>query len=279
MGKLAGRLFFVEWEKDAETTMHQTSWTIDDTSIPMAVIKTDSFSPIFGALSKLKRKLSAGHVKQIQGMVYDIVKKNNGNDRVYVVDEDSPEAVTAESELVFGFGLKERIARVGIKGLSMIDLLMDAINDRSYDADAIVSDLLPALPGKYIPYFKHLDEAKFLLRSGDLSSPARESLAEALIRKIDSIDRTTFFPGGSYDAWQERVNDEYKSIKDILAADGETLNHRFIYVLLLNDRNIRLTDLAMFLRKYDNTENLENTLFRKVVCLYDFLKYRKRKSN
>ena len=155
----------------------------------------------------------------------------------------------------------------------MQDLLADsAVNVNNYNPLSISKHVLPKIQGKYIPFFKYLRNANFLDDKGEI--PLNDQIVElnpGFIFKINSIAIKDFYPSGSYLNKMVEINKKYKSISDLV--NNEDLKHSMIYITMLNQDKIDIQELYSFI-KTNYEKNLNNTNMRKVICLYDFLKYK-----
>ncbi len=274
--KLKDRLIFCQWSsKPITPIMTDSSMLISDTVIPIKLIQLHDFVGLFTVLANNKKKLPIKVLRQMKGMVYDFVKSNNSKQKIYVTDNlDNLEDVH-KAEFVYGFGLKDKFSEVGIKGVEVKDILKDCLIDNGWDANKIARLALPRLSGKYITFFKYLRKAGLLNGDSKIDEDIDiNDLSPAFIAKINSITIQSFFPTANYQKKTTEINKKYNSFKQ-LREDNEDY-HILIYTPLLEVNKIDLDDLKDYL--IDRIELLNNsklgTHFRKLVCLYDYLKYK-----
>lgn len=167
--RLRSRLIFVEWSRDSRATISEAVIQIEDVSLPITRIITDSFTWIYKVLENRTRALPARVLRQLKEQVYDLVQTDDPRRQLmYVTDLDSQPDV-ADIDIVFGVGA--RIQKKGIVGLSRWDLVDDLLDDPKLDLDAssVLRDAIPRLGrSTYVPIFKYLRAAKMLeeLRNG-----------------------------------------------------------------------------------------------------------------
>lgn len=167
--RLRSRLIFVEWSRDSRATISEAVIQIEDVSLPITRIITDSFTWIYKVLENRTRALPARVLRQLKEQVYDLVQTDDPRRQLmYVTDLDSQPDV-ADIDIVFGVGA--RIQKKGIVGLSRWDLVDDLLDDPKLDLDAssVLRDAIPRLGrSTYVPIFKYLRAAKMLeeLRTG-----------------------------------------------------------------------------------------------------------------
>lgn len=167
--RLRSRLIFVEWSRGNPTQIVETVIRIDEASLPITRIITDSFTWIYKVLGNRRRALPARVLRQLKEQVYDLVQTDDPRRQLmYVTDLDNhPES--ADIDIVFGVGA--RIQKKGIVGLSRWDLVDDLLEDPRLDLDAlsVLRDAIPRMGRTtYVPIFKYLQTSGTLekLRTG-----------------------------------------------------------------------------------------------------------------
>jgi len=273
--KLKDRLIFCQWNADPiEPTIIDSTILISDTVIPIKLILLHDFIDVYTVLANNKRKLPIKILRQMKGMVYDFVKSNTSKSKIYVTDNLDNIEKLHDAEFVYGVGLKDKFAEVGIRGIDLKDVLNDAINSREWDPIKISKLCLPYLNGKYIPYFKHLTNAGFINDDGKIDEDIEVAeFSPGFIKKVNDIKLASFYPAASYIRKREEINATYKDFKEL----KETENHLHIlfYTPLLNIDKINLEHLKQYIdERIDFLENSSmGTHFRKLICLYDFLTF------
>jgi len=273
--KLKDRLIFCQWNPEPiEPSIIDSTLLISDTVIPIKLIILHDFVDIFTVLANNKRKLPIKILRQMKGMVYDFVKSNNSKSKIYVTDNLEDIENLHNAEFVYGVGLKDRFAEVGIKGIELKDVLSESIISRGWDASKISQLCLPFLNGKYIPYFKHLKSAGYLNENGKIAEDNEiNEFSPEFIKKVNEVKIANFYPSASYSRKKTEINQTYESFLDLIATKNQL--HILLYTPLLSFEKINIDKLQQYLE--DNIELLNDssygTHFRKLICLYDYLKY------
>lgn len=275
--KLKDRLIFCERDESiSETTMNDGNYLIDELNLPIKRIRYKSLEDIYKVLANNNRKLPIKILRHMKHMVYDFVKNSKSKSKVYLADDTNIGRLDIEKlQFVYGFGIKENLSSLGIKGVSSRDLLLDVINqDLQIDHGAVCKAALPTIQGKYLPYFKYLRLANLLDENGNIPiNDDTNEIAPALIEKINNIKIEDFYPVSQYFSKKVTINENYNSVAELLA--GETEDHALIYISMLDIEKINPNELLKYLKaKNMKTDDL-STQVRKLICLYDFLKYRK----
>ncbi|RZJ71531.1 SIR2 family protein [Flavobacterium sp.] len=274
--KLKDRLIFCQWNPDVtETTMVDNTILISDTVIPLKLITLNDFTELYTVLANNKRKLPIKILRQMKGMVYDFVKSNTSKSKIYVTDNLDDIENVHEAEFVYGVGLKDRFAEVGIKGIDLKDVLSDVIVPRDWDSLKISTLCLPFLTGKYIPYFKHLSAAKLLNSDGKLDENIDiDQFSPEFIKKVNEVKNESFYPTASYQKKKAEINRNFPTFQSLVATNNDL--HILMYAPLLTPKKLDLNDLKIYLEdkiQLINDSKL-GTHFRKLICLYDYLEFK-----
>ena len=273
--KLKDRLIFCQWTNDEiAPEITDSTLLISDTIIPIKLIKLNSFSELFTVLANNKRKLPVKVLRQMKGMVYDFVKANNSKQKIYVTDNLEDIENLHNAEFVYGVGLKDKFSAVGIKGVELVDVLEDIVEDKSWNSQLISTLCLPNLHGTYIPYFKHLSKGGFLTNNKITDDTDVTEFSPEFIKVVNSIKIENFYPSKNYQKHKGSFNTKYKTLKELLDGNKVPL-HQLVYTPLLSPEKIDLETLEDYLVKNKKLlhDSRLGSFYRKLICLYDFLKY------
>ena len=158
--KLRDNLIFVNRLKgDGEPRIENSSITIDNVQIPIRLIKTDDFIPIYQALSKFERKLPAHVLRMCKERVYELVDKIDPTSKISVIDYEKIDDFK-DVEIVFGIGVTSQLGEKVYDGMDTSELIHDVIfNNGNYNSNFILSRTLPCInkTTKFVPVFKYLN--------------------------------------------------------------------------------------------------------------------------
>lgn len=277
--KLQDRLLFCQWvDGGTASSITDSTILISDTVIPIKLVKLDNFLDLFTVLANNKKKLPTKILRQMKGMIYDFVKSNNSKQKIFVADNLDEIENIHKAEFVYGIGIKDKLSDIGIKGIGLKDVHEDIINNRNWNSDSICKLCLPhlQLTARFIPYFKHLRGAGYLNENGMLDEAVEiAEFSPSFINKVNSIKRNDFFPSHTYARKQDEINKKYKSLQELID-DRPTPLHQLVFIPLLEDSKIDLSYFGKYLA--NNMHLLDDSSlgshFRKLVCLYDFIKYK-----
>lgn len=278
--KLQDRLIFCQWTSDeVETQISDSVINISETTLPIKLITLNNFIDLYTVLANNKRRFPIKVLRQMKGMVYDFVKSNQSKQKVYVADNLDDLENIHNAEFVYGFGIKNKLSEVGIKGLELKDVLMDVLKDNKWNSNAISKLSFPSLQtrARFIPYFKHLRNGGFLNDEGLINEESEiKEFSPAFIETVNNIKREDFYPAQTYVRKKMEINNRCKSIQEVIDNYDDDLHH-LIYVPLLDDDKISLRQLRDLLKDKEQLiqKSKFGTHYRKLICLYDFLKYRK----
>ncbi len=265
-------LIFLQRCKDGEEpALNSTIMTIRDTNLNITVVKTDNFLQVYDAIEDSKRKIPARILRYCKEQMYDLVAEAKPSSRLAVVDIDQIENKD-DIEFVVGVGVaavQDRISKKGYSSISLDEVFLDVLNDdTTYDADNLLTEFYPTLfkrPNKYIPAFKYL-RLSGISNIESLRASKHESI-EKMIRKSKAAPLSSY--QGHYDShYRGKTTAEIIQKAPVIKAS--------IMIMFQNEDQIDVEVVRNFLR--DNSDELKphnpsSSYFRKLVCLYDRLKY------
>lgn len=281
--KLKDRLIFVERAGQEEDSFeNNSSLTIGKITVPITRVKTNDYEKIYNALAQNKRKFSMKMMRQMKSQIYELVKTNDPEEKIYVVDGEYDD--TQDIEFVIGLGVKnvveemqsnheisasKELSEHGYGGISDIELFNELLSDEpKYDYDSIVKISLPQIlrSNQYVPLFRYV-----------LESSVEDELLDSKIKNKLKMRYTDFLTETqkkniknlSWD-WQFKNLDEVlKGFPDIKVAIEQ--------IPLLGQKNLNCDDLKDFLiknSKFVKGKNTpERTGIRRLFRIYDWLKY------
>lgn len=280
--KLKNRLVFVKRIKDnSEPSISDSTIILTDKQIPIPIkeIRLKSFTPLYSVLASLKKRLPVKVLRHMKGMVYDYVKTNIPTEKVLVSESISTPKDPKNIEFYFGFGIKSQLSMFGYKGIGTKELLQDLIfENKNFNSEAIIESIIPeALKSnqKYFPVFKYLRAEKHLTKDGNTKKAS--NISEKLTKFVDNTNIQKYYPSSSYSKKKSLIQSNHKSIKSIQRSFD--FRHTLLYIPLLKEINISVSDLKSFIINNWEDELLKDTQFKKIICLYDYLKYGKQKNN
>ncbi|HHI5119216.1 TPA: SIR2 family protein [Klebsiella pneumoniae] len=167
ISQLRNNLIFIDREEGlTDYSISETFTTIERTQIPITLVRTDDLNPVYEAIETNKRKIPARILRYCKEQLYEVVKSNSTESKIYVVDIDEVEKHD-DVEFVVGVGVaearkkEEEIGKLGYTQINNINLFHDLLHeDNSYDANSILQNVIPNA-GRFSPniiVFKYLKE-------------------------------------------------------------------------------------------------------------------------
>ncbi|PWJ51834.1 SIR2-like protein [Dyadobacter jejuensis] len=273
--KLRDRLIFCDYDPSVtHCSMSNTSMMIGDVNIPITIIKYKSLVEIYEVLVENARRLPIKILKHMKEMVYDFVKNTDSTSKIYIDDTFDLEKLDLKKvEFFFGIGTREKLGKVGVKGLKQQDLLDDIIvPNTNFDSLVICRDLLPEINGVFFPCFKYLRDADLLDHDGNLVHDVIP-FTDKFIKKINSINQESFYPGSSYDRHAYDFNTKYHTLEELILNENNV--QAMIHIPLLDEEKIDLNVLLKFISDNYDSNSKKNPYMKKLICLYDYLKFKK----
>jgi len=219
----------------------------ESVQIPIKVVKTKNFTPIYDAISQFERKLPARVLRFCKERVYEIVKGQNPDRKIAVVDYDEIEHKD-DIEVVFGLGVIGKLGETGYKGISVEDLFEDLImKNKGFDPDMLIKSTISLLPRRtrFVPIFKYLRELGIISKS-DYDKSGFD--LDRLVVKKDadfatgSVMQASRYSGYSFSDFMENATEsEIVSITPLLSnvdldVLGDYLKRNYSYLIGCGNR-------------------------------------------
>ena len=287
IGTLQSRLIFVSWDESlSEASFGRATIISGDKQIPVFEIRSASFLPIYQSLAKVKRRFPAKLLRQLKEHVYKLVSSNDPSQTLSVVDIENDEDIS-KLEVVFGVGTKtpadakaklQPIAKIGYKSLTRFDIMHDVVFDaEEYDYREVVNHSIPEIFKKgsdFVPFFKYLFALGCIDKKGRLTcTDINEKIINESKRTLEKFRLDT------YKSREEAIQNFYKGFRD---SHERGPKNSWLYLgPHLDDFQMSADELQRVLQ--NNFSILaegklhHKTQFGKMVCLYDFLRYKMHK--
>lgn len=265
------RLIFIEWngvnEEDSIAT-HSINFG-DEKILEMTKVKLKDFSVLYEAMLQNHFTYKTSVLRRVKEQLYELVLTNDPKEKMRVVginDHDRLEDI----EVVVGVGILSQFGQKGYLGLTAAEIIEDVLFDnREFDAHMVVAQSLPTLLSHHansIPIYKYVSKVNVPLPE-KVEKEIKQSFDEFLSRTIREKKERGDYEGVSF----------YDLIKDYPSMKA------FQLIPLLPQENIPTDELGDFLRKFykENSNFLEQgkqgekSDFRRLVKIYDWLKYHK----
>ena len=138
--KLKDRLIFVEWRAEQnEPIMIDGTLSLSDGKIlPIKHIKINSFIPLFDVLANLKQRLPIKILRRFKDAVYEFVKTNEPTNKIYIGDLTNIDENGNDIEFVVGVGVANSIAKQGLLGICVDDVVEDVLFENKFNLSKIV---------------------------------------------------------------------------------------------------------------------------------------------
>lgn len=271
--QLRQNLIFVQrLESNEKEGISNTYLTIDGVQIPLVLVKTNDFVPIYEAIDSTKRKIPARVLRYCKEELYELVKSSEPEKKICVIDIDEIDK-KEDVEFLVGVGvasgLQEHVAEIGYAAIEALDLLADLLHDdRNYDASQIVENVVKSAGRntRNIPVFKYLrsigidTEEKYQASGYSLDKWVNRDLKEFRLKAYAAPFFRTY---------------RHQTMKDIIEAC--TPENAAAYIPYLSKEKIDVTLLRDFLianeRKMDYTVSGYASSYRKLAALYDKIRW------
>lgn len=273
--KFKKRLIFVEWNNSSledEISTHSASFD-DEKALEMTRIYIKDYSKLYETLLKNKFKYNTTVLRRLKEEIYDLVVSNEPTTKMKVVGIEDDENLD-NVEVVVGVGVLTEFGKKGYCGLKVEEIFEDVLFDnKGYDANFVVTQSLPILlkhnTGS-VPIYKYISKATVALPEY-VENSIKCSYEDLLSRTIRNNNK--------------RKDYIDKNIENIILNNSPDKSLELIP--LLQKDSINVEKLGEFLREYYKSnnnifidgKNSDKTNFRRLIKIYDWLKYYKDKES
>jgi hypothetical protein len=265
--RLRRNLIFVQRAKGEEAAVSQTILAIDGDQLPITIVKTDDFLPVYQAIDATKRKIPARILRFCKEQLYELVRSTSPETKLSVLDIDNIEK-SKDVEFVVGVGVaSEATSQVGYQGLTAMDLFRDLLleQERQLDPSRVVHQTIPALSKncKYLPVYKYLAE---------MEVDSLEHYKKSGLQLDRHIDKTPKEFSTSQYARQYVQSERHKSVEELIATNPPEKAAIFLPFVEAGkfDADAVRVFLADNIGKLESTTSSYSTFFRKAACIYDY---------
>lgn len=271
--QLRRNLIFVDRTLEGEEAgISDTYLTIDGVQIPLILVKTDDFIPIYQAIDVTKRKIPARILRYCKEQLYELVKSTEPEKKLCVVDIDEIER-KEDIEFLVGVGIAANenigLSTIGYAAIEAKDLFSDLLyEDRNYDAQQIIEHVIPRIckSTPNIPIYKYLQKIGITSKEQLLNNTFK---CEKILNRTLNDFRSRTYARPFLKKYKE------KSIQEII--DECTPENASAYIPFLAPEKIDIETLKNFLiqniEKVDYQRSNYASSFRKLIALYDRLAY------
>ena len=275
--EMRDRLVFVRYGDGGESAVGSTTFNFDGQTVAMTCIETMDFTPIYQAIADARKEFPLRLVRELKGNVYELAAAVDPSADVVTSGLDSiisnPDA---SKKVVIGVALFS--GQIG-KPMTPEDIFEDIVlDDLGYDPKLIIEHYLNTFARRNagaIPVFKYASAVGWENLGKDVSNLVSKHRSvdafktKSIARQRPSVVRNV----------AEKTGSDTMSVGAILSVYGE---RAIGYLPTLNEDEIDVEELGDYLRSIltssldgarDQGGVLRNSNFRKMVQIYDFLRY------
>ena len=174
-------------------------------------------------------------------------------------------------EFVVGVGVANFIAKQGLLGICIEDVVEDVLFDNKHiPAKEFIADAIPKLLKKRIriPLYKYYRAEHLLTNDGKLTKKG----SAVINNYFKDKSQESFYPTAKAYAKKENlIRNKYSTLTELIADNDE--KHCFYYIPLLEQEKINMDELQQFLMQCFRNGYIKNSYFKQLVCYYDYLKF------
>lgn len=270
MGAVKDRLLFVQHSPDGIRAVGDVSFNFDGQTMVMTKVETDDFSPVYRAIAGARKEFSLRLMRELRGNVYRLATEVDPSSDVAVSGLDAVLSSPDASKKIV-IGVARFTGEIGVP-ISEEDIFRDILlDDIRYDPRGIVTHYLNTFVrrrAKGVPVFKYASQLEWR----DLGNEVEE-----VVHTRTSLE--SFRSKTLKDARGKIVRDpqrsEELSVAGMIEKHGRDKAYKKMGVL--DEGEIDAEELHSYLvelLKNDVSQGLlKDSDFRKMVMVYDFVKY------
>ena len=273
LDRLRDKLLFVSWDPaTTDPSMAPSMQVLGGSPVPIQLITTADFKPVFSAISRLPGKLPKKILRQIKEKIYHIIlDPESGAKMLHVQNVDN---ISSEDEVVIGIGAIAAVQQRGYRGVTRIELCHDCLleeSDLDYSSVVALTFLQLFQSSGNFPLFKSLKSAGYLDSEGHIKKP--DSLPKKTIERAAALDKIRI--ASSLKKKATAAIADYENFDAMLECmDSWDLLSIIPAVSFSDDDLPALRDFL--LDHWDDSLDEEgrlDSLMTKAVCVYDVLRY------
>ncbi|CAN1505642.1 SIR2-like domain containing protein [Fimbriimonadaceae bacterium] len=274
--EIQNNIVIVEWNIYESENVSKRSFRIEDIDLPYTHISCHGFQDLFESMSSFERRIPVNILRELKKSIYQLVENSDPKGRLVVLDIENAEDL-ANADFVIGVGVQDKLNQVGYTGLGRDDLFRFVLYGGEYDASMILSNVVPNLAkGKVsCPVFRFLNE------SGRITDTGIDTSDLSAILKTLSEYSSDKYIQNDYRRHKEHINANASNLNDVISQHGE--NGALYRIALLAPEKLDLDSLCQFLKDVEPKIREQGggyiSAWRKLVCFYDYLKYRGKEPN
>lgn len=259
---LSGRLVVISYKENEQCRSYRQNMDFGQYAIPMTVVETNNFLQIYQTLEKKKSGYPVHILRSFQKEIYDYVVTGSTTQKCVVQPYD--ESMSEES-IIFSIGVRKD--ENGLIGVDSSDWYRDVIEDtfKDYPPESYFTIVYPRLMkvNLALPVFKLLAKTSNVFDYSVIDVPS--GFEDLLLKSEKSV----------YD----RLPKKYvqRSIKCIENHPKKVKKEtEFLYITYLREDEYDVNYLESYLKRQlkENFEYLKNPSFKRLIRIYDWLKYR-----
>ena len=265
-GKIRNNLIFVKRNRtEAEDGISDDNLYFGKIAIPIKVVTTNNFIPIYEAIAETKRRIPTRVLRYCKEQLYELIKDKDPEKKLCVLDYQDFEE-KKDIEFVVGLGAIDKVSSKGYSLLTYEDVFSFYLNGGSYDTKLVLKYTIPQL-SKWTPY---IPIYKFLREMGINSLDNYES-SDYDLNKIIYLDPKKYKINNYKSQFEKKAKG--KTFEEIITEfPAEKV---LVYVPFMDSSLINQNILKNFL--VDNVHMIMNksysSNYKKLVCFYDLLVY------
>ncbi|MEZ9370861.1 SIR2 family protein [Shewanella sp. 10N.286.51.B2] len=265
-------IFIQRLASGEEPNISDTYLTIDGIQIPLVLVKTNDYSPVYRAIDATKRKIPARVLRYCKEQLYELVQSSEPEKKICVVDIDEIDS-KEDVEFLVGVGVANQEfvgpSPVGYASIGVPELLEDLLHEnKDFDSEQVLTHVAAKAckSSPNVPVFMYLN--KLGIDSQEKYAASKFNINKVVNREIKSL---------RMDSYSKPYFRNYRHMTMAQIIESCTPENAAAYIPFISKEKIDLELLHNFLiqneEKFDYDNSNYASSYKKLASLYDRLKW------
>jgi hypothetical protein len=260
---LRNRMIFVEYSEEEKISEFSMQFE-NGNRIRMNCISTDDFAEIYSAVLSVKSKYNPSILRILRKDIYELANSANPTERIVATGFENLDDISEAGQFILGVGVAKNGHFIKAEQLYE-DIVFD---NQHFNCDLVVEEYLPNLLKNNsggLPMYKYLKNYQ-----KEIFERVKDN-----VLKYTEIDKFLNEQLRKQKASYHKIYTDL-SVKKIVEIEGEEQAYRKL--IFLNEDEIDCSELLSylqgFLKKYTSKVLYGNSDLKRLIRIYDLLKYK-----
>lgn len=270
---LADNLIFITRSKDGKNLIRRRDIEFNNKRIEMTEFVLSDYTVLYDSLSEIKSSIPVKVTRMLQNMISDYVYSNKATNKIMFGDINSPNI--DDSQVAIYIGKTADVTEFGFKAYTIEEILEDVLRNNKPHLlnNRLLTHTFPSIrknaSSTLLPVYKYIKELNFAI----------DKLPPELNIIHNIYDDSICLNSAERGYVKNHENDDFISIANIENLYPGHMYKQLAFIKHFKDK-LDIEELRIFLDKHFNdvfygndNMNKHKSAFKKLIAIYDFLKY------